>query len=119
MFLNYIKEFSVKNKIKNSLQNVKAIPFGIIETVGLIIDQRYFLETKALIKEFIAHGILQENIEVIVYHTFRKTINALQNTFSPKHLNWNAEINNTVVNYFIDKEFDLLISYYDIEKQFY
>jgi hypothetical protein len=40
---------------------------------------------------------------------------ALQNTFSPKHLNWNAEINNTV-NYFIDKEFDLLISYYDIEK---
>jgi hypothetical protein len=25
MFLNYIKEFSVKNKIKNSLQNVKAI----------------------------------------------------------------------------------------------
>jgi hypothetical protein len=56
----------------------------------------------------------RENIEVIVYQdTF---INALQNTFSPKHLNWNAEINNTVVNYFIDKEFDLLISYYDIEK---
>jgi hypothetical protein len=73
---------------------------------------------KALIKELIAHGILQENIEVIVYQdTFRKTIKAL-NKFSPKHLNWNAEINNTVVN-FIDKEFDLLISYYDIEKQFY
>jgi hypothetical protein len=50
---------------------------------------------------------------------YRKTINAYKNTFSPKHLNWNAEINNTVVNYFIDKEFDLLISYYDIEKQFY
>jgi hypothetical protein len=48
----------------------------------------------------------------------KKSTNALQNTFSPKHLNWNAEINNTVVNYFIDKEFDLLISYYDIEKQF-
>jgi hypothetical protein len=40
MFLNYIKEFSVKNKIKNSLQNVKSL-CGI-ETVGLIIDQRYF-----------------------------------------------------------------------------
>jgi hypothetical protein len=62
MFLNYIKEFSVKNKIKNSLQNVKSNSFcGIIETVGLIIDQRYFLETKALIKELIAHGITGEH----------------------------------------------------------
>jgi hypothetical protein len=44
--------------------------------------------------------------------TFKKTINTLQRS---KHLNWNAEINNTVVNYFIDKIW-LLISYYDIEK---
>jgi hypothetical protein len=29
---------------------------------------------------------------------------------------WNKQY---FVNYFIDKEFDLLISYYDIEKQFY
>jgi hypothetical protein len=87
MFLNYIKEFSVKNKIKNSLQNVKAIRFGIIETVGLIIDQRYFLETKALIKELIAHGILQENIEVIVYQRLGKPLKRYKNTFSPKHLN--------------------------------
>ena len=101
-----------------AIQNVKSnSSSGIIKTVGLIIDQRYFLETKALIKEFIAYGVLQENIEVIVYQDrFRKTINSVQNTFSPKHLNWKAEINNTVVNYFIDKEFDLLISYYDIEK---
>jgi hypothetical protein len=65
MFLNYIKEFSVKNKIKQFTKCKKSNSFcGIIETVGLIIDQRYFLETKALIKEFIAHGILKENIEV-------------------------------------------------------
>jgi hypothetical protein len=47
MFLNYIKEFSVKNKIKQFTKCKKAIVCGIIETVGLIIDQRY-LETKAL-----------------------------------------------------------------------
>jgi hypothetical protein len=54
----------------------------IIETVGLIIDQRYFLETKALIKELIAHGILQENIEVIVYQDRLGKPLTLQNTFS-------------------------------------
>jgi hypothetical protein len=118
MFLNYIKEFSVKNKIKNSLQNVKSNSLcGTIKTVGLIIDQRYFVETKTLIKELIANGILRENIEVIIYHdTFRKTNKTAQNTFGPKHLNWNAEINSSFVNDFMAKEFDLLISYYDVEK---
>jgi hypothetical protein len=47
MFLNYIKEFSVKNKIKNSLQNVKAIVCGIIKRPYVI------LETKVLIKELL------------------------------------------------------------------
>jgi hypothetical protein len=75
MFLNYIKEFSVKNKIKQFTKK-KSNSCGIIETVGLIIDQRYFLETKALIKEFIAHGILQENIEVITRIRLGKPLNA-------------------------------------------
>jgi hypothetical protein len=118
MFLNYIKEFSVKKILKNSLQNVKGNSIsGIIKTVGLVIDQRYFLETDALIKEFIANGILKENIEVIVYgDMIKNNINSRRVTFGSKHLKWNAEIDNPAVNYFIDKEFDLLISYYDIEK---
>jgi hypothetical protein len=118
MFLNYIKEFSAKKILKNSLQNAKGnSSSGIIKTVGLVIDQRYFLETDALIKEFIANGILEENIEVIVYgDMFKNNINSGRVTFGSKHLQWNAEIDNPGVNNFIDKEFDLLISYYNIEK---
>jgi hypothetical protein len=49
MFLNYIKEFSVKNKIKNSLQNVK---FALRNNRDCRLNYRptLFLETKALIK---------------------------------------------------------------------
>jgi hypothetical protein len=58
----------------------------------VVIDQRHFLETKALINELIANGILEENIEVIVYERHKKSTNNVQNTFSSKHLKWNAEI---------------------------
>jgi hypothetical protein len=43
MFLNYIKEFSVKNKIKFT-KCKKQFVCGIIETVGLI--DNVILETK-------------------------------------------------------------------------
>jgi hypothetical protein len=33
-----------------------------------------------------------------------------------KHLRWNGKISSVEVNDFINKEFDLLISYYNIEK---
>jgi hypothetical protein len=58
MFFKLYKRVFCKNKIKNSLQNV-AILLRNNRDCRLNIDQRYFLETKALIKELIAHGILQ------------------------------------------------------------
>lgn len=118
MFLNYIKEFSVKKILKNSLHKINSNTVsGIIKTVGVVIDQRHFSETKAFINELIANGILEENIEVIVHReATKKSINNVRPTFSSKHLKWNAEIDNPDVNAFINKEFDLLISYYDVEK---
>jgi hypothetical protein len=37
-------------------------------------------------------------------------------TFSIKHLDWKAEITYPAINDFINEKFDLLISYYDVEK---
>ncbi|CAM3041839.1 DUF6913 domain-containing protein [Flavobacterium frigoris] len=118
MFLNYIKEFSVKKILKNSLQNVNSDSVSeIIKTVGVVIDQRHFSESKSFINELIANGILKENIDVIVYReTLKNSTNNVRAIFSSKHLKWNGKIDNSAVNDFIDKEFDLLISYYDIEK---
>lgn len=118
MFLNYIKEFFVKRKLKNNFHNVKSSTLtGSIKTVGVLIDESYFLEKKALIKELTANGILEENIKVIVYKDrFKKNERNSQPAFSSKHIKWNGEIDNTVVNDFISGEFDLLISYYEVEK---
>jgi len=118
MFLNYIKDFFLKRILKNSLHNVKSSGLGTpIQTVGLLIDESYFFEKDNLVKELISNGILEKNIKIIAYRDkFKKNEVYLQPTFGTKDLNWKSEITNSAVNNFIQEKFDLLISYYDVEK---
>ena len=118
MFLNYIKDFYVKKKLKNSLHNLKSNILSVgIETVGLLIDASHFTEKEALIKELIANGIPVKSIKTIVYKDrFKLNDVNSQLGFTDKHLNWKGEIKNPNLNDFINEKFDLLISYYDVEK---
>lgn len=118
MFLNYIKDFYVKKKLKNSLHNLKSNILSVgIQTVGLLIDASHFTEKEALIKELIANGIPEKSIKTIVYKDrFKLNDVNSQFGFSDKHLSWNGAIENPNVNDFINEKFDLLISYYDVEK---
>lgn len=118
MFLKYIKDYFLKRILKNNLQNVKSISSAVsIQTVGVLIDESYFFEKEALKEELKANGILENNIKLVVYRDkLRKNESYSQPTFSIKHLNWKAEITNPAVNDFINEKFDLLISYYDVEK---
>jgi hypothetical protein len=118
MFLNYIKDYFLKRILKNNLHNVKSISSSVsIQTVGLLVDESYFFDKEALVKELIAHGISENNIKTIVYRDKLKSSEAYsQPTFSTKHLDWKSEITNPAVNDFSNESFDLLISYYDVEK---
>ncbi len=118
MFLNYIKDYFLKKVLKNNLQNVKnSNSTYLIQTVGLLIDESYFFEKNNLIQELIDHGILKSNIKLVLYKDKIKKNEAVSVlTFSSKKINWKAIITDTTVNDFINEKFDLLISYYDIEK---
>ena len=118
MFINYIKVFLLKRLLNNRLQNVKPCSLLFpIKTVGLLIDESYFFEKEVLIKELIANGISEINIKTIVYtDKFKKNESYSKPTFGMNHLNWRAEITEEIVVDFIKEDFDLLISYYDIEK---
>lgn len=118
MFLNYLKDFFLKRILKNSLHNVKSSTLtNSIQKVGLLIDESYFFEKEALVKELIDNGILESNIKVIVYRDkLKKSETYLQPTFGIKHFNWKAEITSPIIKDFINEKFDLLISYYDVEK---
>ncbi|HSN48454.1 MAG TPA: hypothetical protein VLR29_06800 [Flavobacterium sp.] len=118
MFLKYIKDYFLKRILKKNLQNVKSISSAAsIQTVGLLIDESYFYEKEALVEELKSHGILESNIKLVVYNDKTKANESSSRpTFGIKHLNWKSEITNPEINDFINEEFDLLISYYDVEK---
>ena len=118
MFLNYLKEFLVKKILKNSLLNVKAGSFnGKIETVGVIIDETYFNHTELLVKELVLNGIAEENIELLIYKSKSKvSFTSLVTKLEWTHLSWKGQIKNQAVNDFLIKDFDLLLSYYDVDK---
>ena len=118
MFLNFIKDFFLKRILKNNLHNVKINSSALsIKTVGLLIDESYFFEKDALVKELKANGILEDDVKLIVYKDkLRKNEIYSLPTFSIKHLDWKTEITYPAINDFINEKFDLLISYYDVEK---
>lgn len=118
MFLIYIKDFFLKRILKNNLYNVKSISSSVpMQTIGLLIDESYFFEKETLVKEIISNGVLESNIKILVYRDKLKRDEVYsQPTFGAKHLNWNVKINNIEVKDFINENFDLLISYYDVEK---
>jgi len=120
MFLNYIKNYFLLKFIKNNLRNVKSSKEIVpIQTIGLLIDESYFTDKKYLIDELVAQGIAETNIKTIIYRDkLKKNEVYFLPTFGTKHLNWNAQITEPILREFTKEKFDVLISYYDVEKAF-
>lgn len=120
MFLKYLKDYFLIKILKNNLHNARhGTSSDFIQTVGLLIDESYFFEKEDLVKELITNGILENNIKIIVYRDkLKKNEVYAQPTFGLKHISWNGQITNSEVLDFINEKFDLLISYYDVEKAF-
>jgi hypothetical protein len=120
MFLNYIKEFFVKKSLNDNLNKRKSEVFTKnVQTIGLLIDESTFENSEALIRELTIHGIALENIKVVAYkEKFKEKDTYFRPTFGKKHLNWKGEITEVFLNEFVNSEFDLLLSYYDIENVF-
>lgn len=117
MFLNYIKEFFVKKSLKNNLNIVKNEVFtSNIQTIGLLVDESKFRYSKELIQELVSNGIAPKNIKIVAYRQkFKKKKIYSKPTFGKKHIDWRGQITEVFLDEFIETEFDLLISYYDVE----
>jgi hypothetical protein len=118
MFLNYLKDFSTKKIVKNSLSNAKPVTdTQQIRTIGILFDETYFQEKEALISQLTKQGISKNDISILVFRDKIKKNEVIDYpVFSHKDFSWTATITKTSVAEFISKRFDLLINYYDIEK---
>lgn len=118
MFLRLIKDFLIKKSVKKSLINYKAdVIADKIQTVGLLIDESYFAKEGELINELVAGGMAETEIEVLIYKDRIKKKEIFGNPFfSRTDVSFAAEFRKQEVNDFIQRPFDILISYYDVEK---
>ncbi|WP_317190907.1 hypothetical protein [Flavobacterium sp. ALJ2] len=88
-----------------------------IQTVGLLVDGNDFSKKEALLTELVSKGIVEKNIKIVVYKDkFDKKEAYTCPTFGINHLNWSGKVTEGFLKDFIKEEFDLLISYYDVEK---
>lgn len=118
MLVKLLKEISLKNILKSTLKNVKPTNSGVpITTVGVVVDETYFLDKENLVSLLLQNGIKAENISLIVYKDKVNKNEILEKpTFTYKDMSWKGDFSVAFVNDFTQTPFDLLISYYDLEK---
>ncbi len=88
-----------------------------IVKVGVLIDANYFTDQEALIKEIVNHGIAIENIEILSFvNKNKKTLLEKFDYFFRKDISLGGLFKSERVTNFTEQHFDLLISYYDVQK---
>jgi hypothetical protein len=116
MFLNFLKKFLLKRKLKKALSSMTSeLSDEKIKTVGLIIDETYFTNKSQVVEDLQVQGIAERNINLLLYHDKDKKRDLSAASFSMKNVSWSGVIDDEKVVAFEAQRFDLLISYYDLE----
>lgn len=118
MFLKFIKDFGLKKIIKKSLAGYKpASSADPVVTVGILVDEGYFFDKELLIAELVREGIPGSNIETL---SFKERIKPKEIVdcchYTRKDISVTGTFEKEDVAAFVNKPFDMLISYYDVEK---
>lgn len=118
MISKIIKDFFLKRKVNKKLINYQLqVSLNKIVKVGVLIDGNYFTKQEALIDEIVKHGIAKENIEILSFvNKKNKTLLEKFDYFFRKDITFGGLFKSERVTNFTDQHFDMLISYYDVQK---
>lgn len=118
MISKIIKDFFLKRKINKKLTNYQLqVSSDKIVSVGVLIDGNYFTNQEVLIAEIMKYGITKDNIEILSFvNKNKKTLLEKFDYFFRKDISFGGLFKSERVTNFTDQYFDLLISYYDVQK---
>ncbi|WP_047546922.1 DUF6913 domain-containing protein [Psychroserpens sp. Hel_I_66] len=114
MILKVFKEKS-NQKYINKLLNTRQVRVSNtkMSKVGVILNRSEFSDFEAFRLFLKSLGIQRANTKIITFVEDDKATNELWDTyFNPKDFGWKGKINNVDLKTFVDKDFDVLISYY-------
>lgn len=112
-----LKVLKKKSNLKyiNRLLSSRAVTFNNakINTVGVILNSEEFSDFQAFRDFFSSFQLPANNIKIIALQQESDDSNAYSETyFLPSDLGWKGDLKNQDIQLFVDKEFDVLISYY-------
>ena len=118
MIYKIIMDYFLKREVNSKLRNYQLqVSSNKIVKVGLLIDANYFTNQEVLIEEILKQGILRENIEILSFvNKNKKTILEKFDYFFRKDISLGGLFKSERVTNFTEQSFDMLISYYDIQK---
>jgi len=118
MFLNFIKDFGLKKIIKKTLSNYKAAASAdSVITIGILVDETYFKDKDLFIKALVGQGLKQSAIETLSFVERLKKGQEMDCCYyARKDISAAGNFDKQEVAVFLEKPFDLLISYYDVAK---
>ena len=80
------------------------------------VTETYFSDKELLLQQLITEGIKKQDITLLLYHDKDKKRDTNFSSFSLKNVSWSGDVANQEIIDFKANNFDLLISYYDVEK---
>jgi hypothetical protein len=118
MFLKFFRDFTLKKIINKSLSHYKPLSSAdAVYTVGILTDDSYFPDKASFISQLVENGIKEENIETL---SFKERVKKKEIIDYPHYTRSDISTGGTFEKQeaaaFINKPFDMLISYYDIGK---
>lgn len=118
MFYNKIKNFFLKKNVTKWFQNQQLhLEHQKIESIGLLVDETYFSKSADLFNEILKLGFQKEQVTLLIYKDKIKPKEVIQEPFiSLKNISIAGVIEKPEVITFLEKPFDLLINYYDVNK---
>lgn len=120
MFFNYFKDFFLKKKLKNTLLSTSEISLhNKVQTLGILVDETKFPQTKDLKKLLIEKGFLEKSITILAFKS-AKDLKVMEeySVFGWENIGFDLVVSEKNVLEFIQNPFDVLLSYYDANNGF-
>ncbi|OIQ16340.1 hypothetical protein [Lacinutrix sp. MedPE-SW] len=114
MILKGFKEKSNQNYINKTLNNrVVLATNSKIKSIGVIINADETVDYKKISSLLKTLNVNPNNFQIIAF-TIEKTFEENSNfqCFNKKSIGWKGSIKNETLKHFLNREFDILISYY-------
>ena len=110
-----LRKVTERNLRKRDLSKVNAP----LKTLGFIVDERMFQEFDLLLDFYKELNIVPKDIKVFSFIEVKRKLPSLrQNQVQCKDFNWKGEMHNQNAQEFLDKEFDVLVGYYQGKNEF-